>query len=266
MTSSYRPVIDALLPPGPLWVPKPGGDFDNLLTGQATNYEDVKQFLGELADIRDPLKTAYLSDAEKEWGLVPNPDLTEAERRDRLLAAKTSGGNEGTDEYIQAKLQLAGFGLYVHRNNPAVDPSLFIFTGSGAIFGDSDTVFGAAGAVMGGTNGEYVVNGDLFYNELDWLGMFGRDISVMGGADTQMGATSGALIRRKVTYPDPTDPIYWPLVFFIGGEATRDPSTGALTQIDTAQVPASRRDELISLIVKYKPAHTWCGLLIELTS
>ena len=59
----------------------------------------------------------------------------------------------------------------------------------------------------------------------------------------------------------------WPtynggLVFFVGGDATRDAQSGELTQIEFADVPEARREELRRIIVKYKPIHSWGALLI----
>lgn len=264
--SDYRPVIDALLPPGPLWDPEVDGDLDNLLNGIADNQILIEEFLAGLAYTRIPEKTPLLDDAEKEWGLIFNPDLTETERRARLLSAKTAHKNEGTDTFLQEKLRLAGFDVYVYRNDPPVDPAQFIYDGFLVVSGNANAVSGAADAVSGsgGAGGDLVVNGDLYLNDLEYTVMSGGANSLSGVAGAVSGATSGGIIRRLVTYPLPTEAGYWPLVFFVGGLATRDPVTDELTSIEFAEIPASRRDEIVSLIVKYKPAHSWCGLLVEL--
>jgi hypothetical protein len=48
----------------------------------------------------------------------------------------------------------------------------------------------------------------------------------------------------------------------VGGAATRD-GGGVLTAIAPAEVPMSRKDELIKLIVKYKPMFTWATLTVD---
>lgn len=264
--SSYRPVIDALLPPGPLWVPEVDEDLDNLLNGISDNQILIEEFLSNLAYTRIPEKTPLLDDAEKEWGLIFNPDLTEAERRARLLSAKTAHKNEGTDTFLQEKLRLAGFDVYVYRNDPPVDPSIFIYDGFLVVCGGADAICGEADAICGsgGAGGALVVNGDLYLNDLTYSVMCAGTEAICGNAAAVCGATNGEITRRLVTYPLPATSGYWPLVFFVGGLATRDPVTDELTNIEFAEIPASRRDEIVSLIVKYKPAHSWCGLLVEL--
>ena len=54
-------------------------------------------------------------------------------------------------------------------------------------------------------------------------------------------------------------------VFFCGGDDTRDAVSGKLLSIQAATVPAERENELKRLILKYKPMHTWCGLIINYT-
>jgi len=264
--SPYRPVIDALLPPGPLWVPTVDGHLDKLLDGISDNEIPIQEFLAQLAYTRIPGKTPILDDADKEWGLIPNPDLSEAERRARLLSAKTANKNDGTDTFIQEKLRLAGFDVYVHRNNPPVNPALFISDEFLVVCGAASAVCGAASAVCGagGAGGDLIVNGELYVNELTYTTVCGGTEALCGVASAVCGGTNGDIARYLVTYPRPIDSGYWPLVFFVGGPATRDPGTGELTSIEFAEIPVSRRDEIVSLIVKYKPAHSWCGLLVEL--
>lgn len=266
--SPYRPVIDVILPPGPQWVPTVDGDLDKLLDGISDNQIPIKEFLAQLAYTRSPGKTPILDDAEKEWGLIFNPDLTEPERRARLLSAKTSNKNDGTDTFIQEKLRLAGFDIYVHRNNPPVNPALFIYDAFLVVCGGSeDATCGETDAVCGsgGAGGDLVVNGDLYINSLTYTTICGgSEDATCGEAGAICGGTTGDITRQLVTYPLPADSGYWPLVFFIGGPATRDPITDELTDIEFAEIPVSRRDEIVSLIVKYKPAHSWCGLLVEL--
>ncbi|MCK5127588.1 MAG: hypothetical protein KAR42_15130 [candidate division Zixibacteria bacterium] len=243
------------------------GDLDKLLDGISDNQIPIQEFLAQLAYTRIPGKTPILDDADKEWGLIPNPDLSEDERRARLLSAKTSNKNEGTDTFIQEKLRLAGFDVYVHRNNPPINPALFLSDDFLVVCGGSeDATCGEADAVCGsgGAGGDLIVNGDLYVNSLDYLVMCGGEGAICGVADAVCGATSGDINRQLVTYTLPTDSGYWPLVFFVGGLATRDPITDELTSIEFAEIPVSRRDEIVSLIVKYKPAHSWCGILIEL--
>ena len=46
MATISRALIDAILPPGPIWEPKPNGDFDKLLDGIADNWELIGETQG----------------------------------------------------------------------------------------------------------------------------------------------------------------------------------------------------------------------------
>jgi hypothetical protein len=157
--------------------------------------------------------------------------VAEATRRARLLAAKTDGSSDGSLDFMQDKLQQAGFDVSVHANNPAVDPALLLEFGAASITGNADAMFGKTGAMFAGSRGTLLVNGPVY---------------------------SG---QAEVSYAVPPSQ-YWPLVFFIGGAVTRDGS-GAITQVEQADIPGSRRADLIRQIIKYKPLHAWCGLLVR---
>ncbi|GEM_PF-6989275 len=45
--------IRGLLPPGPIWEPVEGGDFDRLLLGLGENIDDFREFLRNLEMARD---------------------------------------------------------------------------------------------------------------------------------------------------------------------------------------------------------------------
>lgn len=228
--SLLRGVIDALLPPGSLWVPQEDEGLDLLFNGIGDNAEAVRLFLATLADIRNPLLTPILPDLEAEFGILPDDAIDEATRRQRLLAVMTARSSNGSLDFMQGKLNDAGFPVTVYANSPAADPSLFTGYAPGNIMGNEDALFGKTGAIFGGRRGMLLVNGKIFYDQ------------------------------SEVDYLSPTDPRYWPLVFFIGGDATRD-EDGVLTLIDTVSLPNNRRNEFISLIIKYKPMFTWCGLV-----
>jgi hypothetical protein len=223
-----RAVIDALLPGGSLWVPESNGGLDCLLDGIAGNAESVREFLHTLAHIRNPLLTPLLDDLEREFGIVPTDLLTEAVRRQRLAAVKSATSGDGSAAWMEDRLQAAGFDIYVHVNDPVADPNDFIFDGSVTIFGNDAAQFGRDVAMFGGVVGGLIVNGDAL----------------------------------DVTYTIPVETEYWPLIFMVGGAATRD-GGGVLTAIAPAEVPMSRKDELIKLIVKYKPMFTWATLTVD---
>lgn len=229
-----RAVINALLPPGSAWSPEADGGFDQLLDGMAANAEVLRERLAGLAVLRDPFLTPILADLEREYGIIPDDTVPETIRRQRLNATITARNGDGSADYLQDRLQAAGFDLYVHVNNPAVDPGTFILFAGSAIMGNADAEFNGENIQFGSKRGELIVNGPVYYEQ--------------------------ALVR----YAIPTDPTQWPLVFFVGGPATRD-DTGALIDIADGAVPVYRRAELVRLIVRYKPMHTFAGLVARYT-
>lgn len=255
-----RGTFDSLLPPGAAWSVEQDGDFDKFLDGISENSEVVREFLASLAFIRDCQNTPILSDLEKEYGLQPNGRLSLQERIDRLCAAKTSRSGFGAD-YMQDKLQQAGFDVQVHINNPPVDPDLFLFEAFNAYFGFETSVFGNENAIFGGVGGELIVNGDFYIETIVQSVQFNNEFGVFGNERAIFGF-EGGVERELVEYSVPSDPGYWGLFFFVGGDATRDGS-GALTNIEAAQIATSRRDEIRRLIIQYKPSHSWAGLIVN---
>lgn len=234
-----RNVIDALLPDGPIWQILPDGDLDRLIDGISGNSDQVKQSLESLAYIRDPLRTQVLPDLEKEYGILPNDiRVDEATRRKRLWVRKNRQKSDGSAHTLEEAFTLGGFDLHVYDNHPgAVDPASILFSAYAAICGDDAAVFGDDYAVFGGFRGELIANGVLYIH--------------VGGN------------KVKVNYNIPSEAYYWPLVFFVGGTAEYNQETGAIINVDFADVPISRKNELRRLIIKYKPLHSWCGLLVN---
>jgi hypothetical protein len=221
-------VINALLPDGFAWNPKPDGYFDKLLDGLAEMQTDITSFLLGLAYTRNPEKTSILDDLEREFGLEPNSAMTEAQRRIRLKAVKSDRSGDGTAYMMEQRLRASGFDVYVHINDPATDPNNFIQTEFTVCCGFEDAVCGYSGAVCGASNGMLIVNGNMFFD-------------------------TGVI---------PENQAYWPLIFFVGGQATRD-QDGKIVTINNAYIPVSRSDEFLRLVVKYKPLHSWAGIVAK---
>jgi hypothetical protein len=77
------------------------------------------------------------------------------------------------------------------------------------------------------------------------------------------GNICGAFIYiQKVgtQYGTPGTPNEQKLVFFVGGTPTYN-GDGSLAALTQAQIPAARLAELVSLILRYKPLHSWCALI-----
>ena len=214
-----RTVIAALLPRGPIWRPVIGADFDNLLTGIATNWRTVQEFLGFLAHIRDPYLTNILSDLEKEYGVLPESTATDSERRQTLAAVKYAKPGTGTDDDLETMLRAAGFDVNVYRNDPPIDPALLINQFQ-MIAGNTIAVCGNENSYCGLYGGDLVVNGDL-YDQLPapYTAQCGGG-TYAGNATATCGYFIATLWRDLVVYGIPTDPDVWRFIFFVGGAAS----------------------------------------------
>jgi hypothetical protein len=262
MSDLLRTVINKCLPPGSAWKVAPDSDLDNLYDGAAENWEIIRLFLADLKNIRDPQKTSYLDDLELEFGVVDNGTLTEQERRDRLEPIMFNRDVTGTIDDMQAALDGSGFGMLVHNNDPPVDPSLFIDEDFYVYCAGDDAFCGNENAICGSAGGFLIVNGDITIQTPDFDILAGGQNAFCGNQLAICGSFIGTL-STPVLYDVPDNPGYWGLIFFIGGAATRDPVTDEITAIASVQIPIDRRDELIRLIVKNKPLHSWCGLIVE---
>lgn len=265
-----RAVFDSLLPEGSAWNIAPGRDLDKLFDGMADNAESVVNFLACLSDIRDPALTPILSDLEREYGIKTNTNLTEAQRRMALSALIYQGENNGSKDDLQNALQAAGFDVQVHENSPAVDPDLFLNSipfmvadGDNAYAGFFPTTPGVYTSIAGKTGGELLVNGKIFEQRPDYISVASGDYMYAGNGNAYSGKYED-LVQELFIYDIPDDPNSWPFFFFVGGDATRNVS-GELTAIENTDVLGVRKVEFERLILKYKPIHTWAGLLINYT-
>lgn len=226
MSSLGRALIEACLPE---WEINSDGDLSKALDGLADSIDTYLADIEATADIQNPLKTTMLSDLEEEYGILTNLDKTEADRRAAVLAAKSGGQIDGSLDDLQDVLDRAGFNLTVHENNPAIDPEPIVSQAFVNVCGDPESVCGVTEVVCGYAHkGGLLVNGDVFNDSI---------------------------------FSVPTDSGYWPLVFFVGGAATYN-GDGSIAYISIASIPVARRDEIKRLILKYKPMHSWCGLLV----
>jgi hypothetical protein len=260
MSSLMRRTIDTLLPPGSAWQPAPDGDFDKFLDGIAANWETIRIFLADLKNVRDPHDTSFLADLEREYGVLTNLSLTETQRRAALSPLVFNRGSTGTVDAMQQALTDAGFDVQVHENSPAVDPAIFldqqfqmVADGGAAFAGNQDAFAGRVG-------GELLVNGDIF----NTVKSFEVTAGNLYAGDGQTAGEYTDLIREKIEYPIPTDPDDWPMVFFVGGDATRNVG-GELTDIELANVPTEQESDFKRIILKYKPIHSWAGLIVTYT-
>jgi len=266
-----RSVYDALLPDnGSLWQLKQDGDFDKLLDGMSDNAELVTLFLQCISCVRDPFTTPILSDLEKEYGIQTDERLSEETRREQLAALVYTGTTNGSKDGLQSALNAAGFDVQVHENSPAVDSDLFLNSvpfmvadGDNAYAGFYPVTPGVYTSIAGKTGGDLLVNGKLFTQRPDYISVANGSTMFAGNANAYAGKYDD-LVQDIIIYPIPDDPNSWPFFFFVGGDATRGVS-GELTSIATADIPIERKVAFERIILKYKPLHSWAGLIINYT-
>lgn len=265
--SLSRSVLNAILPEGAFWTPAAGDDYDLLLEGISENSEVTYQVLKQLAYIRNPDLTPVLSDLELEYGIIPTVNATESERRSRLKAFIYRRATSGAWDLLQSKLREAGFDdVYVHPNDPAVDPNIFLAQAFNMTCGDllpggNDAQCGEPEAICAQVGGELLVNGDLFVSVPNYVNLCGEPLATCD-ATVQCGDFDGYKSQlQDITYQVPTDSGYWPLMFFVGGPATRD-GNGYLTEIEFYTLPQERRLEFRRTILRFKPMHAWGGLIV----
>jgi hypothetical protein len=263
MSSLGRRALDALFPGGSAWKPKEGGDFDLFLDGTGDSIESSRGYLDNLSEIRRPETTPILSDLEREYGETIDLNISEDTRRMRLTAKKYSKLRNGSVDHLQAALDAAGFNLLVHENSPAVDPAIFLDQAFQMVAGGPAAFAGNQDAFAGRIGGELVVNGDLVIQTPAYTMQSGGTFAYAGNGNAVAGRYD-VFNQDFFQYDIPTDPNDWPLVFFVGGPATRD-GTGTLTEIQAGEVPTERKRELKKTILQIKPEHSWAGLIITYT-
>lgn len=270
-----RAVIDSLLPPGALWHPKPDAGFDQDLDGLTDSLDEGGRALADtLADIRNPDKTPVFTDLERNYGIQPNENISNTIRVARLKQKVYQGEKVNSIEDLQAELDTAGFDLQVHKNDPPVDPATFL-TKSFQITAGSDYAYAGFNlgadvlAFAASLGGELLVNTPLGQQAPSYLMQAGGSVAYAGytsdGINSEAVAGYYLELRRALyEYPVPTNPDYWPMIFFVGGDATRN-AAGELIKIESGLVQNNRRDDLQSIILADKTCGAWCGLVITFT-
>lgn len=261
-----RAVINALLPSGAAWEPAVSSDYDLLMDGIGDNSDVIHDAMDQLRYLRDPARTPILSDLEKEYAVVPVAGSTEAERRARLAATMFDRGRLPTYEVLQDKLWAAGFtNVLVHANSPAVDPDTFLNEDFNMLCGDllpggNEAQCGEAEAICARVGGELLVNGEFFEQSPNYSVLCGEALAQCG-EDLAYAGQYDSINLVLIEYEVPADGGYWPLIFFVGGAATRNVD-GEITDIEIAPVPIERRLEFRRIILKHKMMASWAALIV----
>ena len=254
-----KKAFDAVWPKGSAWAQKIGGGMESLLLGIGDSLELVRIKLMTLATLRNPKLTEQLDELEIDFGVVPDPTLTDTVRRSRLAARINAEQAAGTRDRMERELQAAGFDLFVYSNDPAVDPRQFA-TKFATVAGGDEAFAGEPSAVAEAFSAVLIVNGDAIRTVPVWLTVADGDRAFAG--ELSAIAEQAGSIDLPIDYDVPADPATWPLIFFIGGPATFGGS-GELIAIETVQVPALRKIELEQTILRLKPLHTWASMMVD---
>jgi hypothetical protein len=215
--SNFRDVIQALLPDGVIWNPVEGGFFDKLLKGIGDNTKSVYENLKQLAFVRDPSNTPILIDLEKEYGIVTDLRLTEEERRTALAAVKYAKPGTGSRTDLETILRDAGLDVYVWRNDPPVDPDIFITSGFQMVAGGDLAFAGDPEAYAGFTGAELLVNGPS-YTATVLYDMEANGASSFAGEPNAVAGFFAEVQKDFIEYGVPASPERWPYIFFVGGD------------------------------------------------
>lgn len=216
------------------------GDLSKLLDGLAEDYQEVYDQIQLVAHIRNPRRTGNLSDLEREYGIVPDNLLSDQIRRQMLAHVMYQRPTTASWEHLQNALEEAGFNLIVTQNNPVVDPA--------------DVTIDIS---------ELLVNGKLYTSqEPAYYMAAGSDIAYAGHSRGYSGYYI-VFIKTLKTYSIPTnikEHWTWRFVFWVGGAASSWSSSPAIA---VEYVDKQRATQLKNLILKYKPAFTWCVLCVD---
>ncbi len=233
--------------------------FTQFIEGLTALPADFRQYIDEIWLDIFPLTTRSPELWEKQWGII-TPALDDETRRMNIDTLwKLSGGQD--ENYIETTLRNAGFDVFVHENNPPVDPDLFLSGVFVMIAGGVNAYAGRDDAFAGKTGGELLVNGPILTNIPLILSIAGGTNSVAGNVFMNASYFEKLTTFDKI-YQITDDPDLWPYFFFVGGPATRD-GNNELTAIDYAQIEPERESEFKALLLKMKPAQSWAGLIIN---
>ena len=233
--------------------------FTKFIEGLTALPADFRQYIDEIWLDIFPDTTRSIELWEKQWGIITPALDIETRRANVDTLWKLSGGQD--QPYIEATLRAAGFDVYVHENNPPVDPDNFL---SGIFVlqaGGLNAYAGRQDAFAGRTGGELLVNGPILTNVALILAIAGGNNSFAGNINMNASYFEELTTFDK-TYQITDDPDLWPYFFFVGGTATRNASH-ELTAIDYAEIAPEREDEFKALLLKLKPAQSWAGLIIN---
>jgi hypothetical protein len=221
MPNEMKESLRGLLPNGPIWNPKPSGDFDKLLDGMGENAQALYEFLATLKVIRDPYQTNMLPDLEREYGIVTNTDKSDTDRRNAVAQKRYAVKGHGSLSDLQEALDNAGFNLIVHENNPPIDPNSYFSLSFQTIAGETLAQAGEPDALAGMFGfGELIVNGPWYdVQEPEYFVQAG-ETDMEAGEPEALAGNYNNIKELFDSYIIGTDPTKWRFIFFVAGAFT----------------------------------------------
>lgn len=263
-----KSLVESLYPGG--WEAEVDGDLDNFNQATADNVKLITDEMTQLAFIRCPHETPVLSDLEREYGIVPTENGTEAQRRENLKTEKYKQESDGSiDTITNEGLHREGFTeLTTYENDPAVDPDSIIGTtdfmtcDSGNAYCDYQPLPGEEEAICGTKTGiGYVLaNGRNLIVSPEILSVCDEvfcDDDLNNSCDYHTST-----IQEEIIYPITDDPNRWAHFLFVGGSVIRGGS-GEILQVSTVDIDLDLRDKLERVILKLKPIEKWVIMAIN---
>ena len=202
----------------------------------------IKENFDNVYSDLDPQQTRDIPSWETQFGL-PNTDLTEQERRDRLDATWSATGGQ-SPRYIQDTLQNAGFPVYVHEwwvpgSEPAVDVKACVTPRDPTALLIPPN-YPLVNKIREVTQANIVQAGEPL---------------AQAGEPTALAGNYLYFTETLKVYELPTDPDEWPYFMYIGAQ----------TFGNFVNIPVERKDEFEDLCLKIGPCHIWIGLFVNFT-
>lgn len=236
----YFNIIKYLFPKSRMFSIVKSENFNSFIRALTALPKDVKDYIGKIYLDIFPQTTRSIEKWEEVYGII-SPNQDEDTRRQTIsMRFKNKGGQSAL--YIQNMLRGNGFDVFVHENNPPVNPA--------------DVVDKEYSWIL--TNGFIPIETDE------------RSVAISCGGDWRLGENKlfCGYFEKYLTINTEADIVKdieeedIPFCFFIGGDIIKD-DEGKIRRIETAKVPESRMEYFKQLILSIKPAHSWAIMAVR---
>ena len=230
-----------------------GPTIRSLYTGIAQEFGRVKSYIDKVLCAAVPssqLCTEALDDLEDKYGITYFGDVTTQERINRIIERASLYGAGGA-EWLEDRIQEAGFPLYVIENVPGIAET----TQFGDVQFDETTQF----SLMPNRIDPSTVPGYLITSSAAMRSGGVTASSSQFGVLNQFGSTQFGTPDERFSYPQPADrqlptnPQLWGRVFFLSPFPDRLATENELLYLSSEQLKYLER-----LIIQIKYLRNWC--------